>query len=117
LKRLLLRLMVAGVMGAMVLALAVPAFAGGTCTGEPLEVQQCSGGLSVSSPGGISNGSVGGGGGHAVFQCNSESECEEFSSSGGGGGQVLGEDQGGFGFHCEPSFPDCVGSGFTGGPD
>jgi len=107
-------------MAAMVVAQAVPAFA--ACTGEPGEIQQCTGGISVSEPGGINLGSVGGNGNNTEFQCNSDiptsSGCVEFNSSGGGGGKVAGEDQGGFGYHCDPAFPDyeCAGSGFTGQP-
>ena len=129
-RRILLVLTAAALMAAMVLALAVPAFAEhkppdtNHCTDEPVEggfVQTCSGGTGYSEPGGIDNGVVGGQGGRLVTDCRPEnpSYCE-FTGSGGSGGQTTVEgggidSTGGSGYRCDPD-GGCVGEGYTGGP-
>ena len=113
-RRIMVLVTAAIVMAAMVVAMAVPAFAGVTCkeTQDPYS-QTCSGGTSASEPGGINNGSVGGQGGHVT----NDNSANDFSGGSGGKTTVEGggvDSAGGSGGHCEFGEPSdqCVGSAF-----
>jgi hypothetical protein len=85
-RRIMMLVTAALVMAAMMVAMTAPAFAAGTCR-EAQGDFTCSGGSTASQPGGISNGSVGGQGGHFVDEC--DPECG--STVSGGGGQTTEE--------------------------
>ena len=90
-RRILLVLSLMAVTAMVMAAMAMPAFSKVKCEGDPFspEGQECRGGSSISEPGGINNGQVGGGGGRSDIQCDPDPET----------GVCTGESSGGFGGH------------------
>src|SRR5215207_9703830 len=75
-RRIIMLATAAIVMAAMMLAMAVPAFAAITCQEEP-DGFACQGGGSISQPGGTNSGDVGGFGGHTEVQCGLPFGCAD----------------------------------------
>jgi hypothetical protein len=134
-RRIMLLVTAALVMAAMMLAMALPAFAnhteghvgggGGMCDvtedpGTGYNTGSCQGGQGGAIPGEPGGGLTGGSGGHST----QDGATGDATTSGGGGGQRPAEDEngqpitdpGGSGYHCEQNVftgeGDCVGTGF-----
>ena len=99
-RRIFLVLAVALVMAAMLVATAVPAFAGGQCTRPTGEFTSCAGG----------GGGKGGGGGEHFFTTNAEDGPRTFLDVSGGSGGPGGGEGGRCVYSGDPLTPECNGT-------